>query len=349
MPYIPERAYELVAKAHEHGRLAHALLISGPNPQDLEQLVIKIAWMLRSREADAGMNLFGEPEVVATPERIDELESELVQVLRPLKKSRLITIDAIREVEERLHYGSGPTQWKVVILWDAHRMNVNAQNAFLKTLEEPPPRCLILLVSGQPQLLLPTIHSRCLSLQLLGRMDFHSNGGTAFMQSMEAVATKHFGTAVGAMLMRSLFEHVIEERFKEIIAIEGKISAEETKAYHNTTDGEWLSERDAVHEATAESLRVAEQARFIDLMLCWLADVLRVANGVAPEDFPECHATMRLIAEKEGSARMVRRIDALEDMRQTLLGTNAMAALALDVGFLRVFGANLVPVAHLAR
>ncbi|MBP8178185.1 MAG: DNA polymerase III subunit delta', partial [Spirochaetes bacterium] len=49
---------------------------------------------------------------------------------------------------------------RVVIINDAHAMNVQAQNAFLKTLEEPPPRTLLLLLTTQPEQLLPTIQSR---------------------------------------------------------------------------------------------------------------------------------------------------------------------------------------------
>lgn len=340
MPYTPERAFALVSQAFQHGRLAHALMISGPNSHDMEQLVIQIAWLLRGSGSVAGasMNLFGEPETATMPEQIDDLESELVQVLRPIKVSRVISIDAIREVEKRLQFFAGPNEWKVVIIWDADRMREEAQNAFLKTLEEPPPRCLLILATSKPQILLPTIHSRCLGLVLLGRMDYRGQGGAEFIETMESMAKRHFGTALGAMRMRACFEDVLEQRSKEFSAKQDKIAAEEVKAYRNTTDGEWLGEREEFHDAVVRSMALAEQARFIEIMLAWLADVLRVANGCPADDFPECQATMQLVAEQDGVARLVRRIDALEDMRTVLSTTQAQQGLALDSGFLRVFG-----------
>ena len=59
---------------------------------------------------------------------------------------------------------------RVVIIDDADVMNVNAANALLKILEEPPLRTTILLISHQPSGLLPTIRSRCRTLRL-GTLD----------------------------------------------------------------------------------------------------------------------------------------------------------------------------------
>jgi len=51
--------------------------------------------------------------------------------------------------------------WRVVVVDDAHKMTDEAENAFLKTLEEPPPRTLLVLVTSEPLSLLPTTLSRC--------------------------------------------------------------------------------------------------------------------------------------------------------------------------------------------
>ena len=51
--------------------------------------------------------------------------------------------------------------WKVAIVADAHRLNVAAANALLKTLEEPPPDSLIILLTSRPSSLLSTVRSRC--------------------------------------------------------------------------------------------------------------------------------------------------------------------------------------------
>lgn len=56
--------------------------------------------------------------------------------------------------------------WKVVVLAGADRLTNEAANAFLKMLEEPPPKTLILLLTDAPQALLPTIRSRCQRIDL---------------------------------------------------------------------------------------------------------------------------------------------------------------------------------------
>jgi DNA polymerase-3 subunit delta' len=65
-----------------------------------------------------------------------------------------------------LSHSAAQSAWRVVIVDDANELNVNAANALLKSLEEPPPRTVFLLVTPAPGRLLPTIRSRCRVLPL---------------------------------------------------------------------------------------------------------------------------------------------------------------------------------------
>ena len=76
-----------------------------------------------------------------------------------------IKIDTIRKIEEAFSFRALEGRKKVVIVDDADGMNINAANAFLKTLEEPPPESLILLVSSNPDKLPATIRSRCVNVR----------------------------------------------------------------------------------------------------------------------------------------------------------------------------------------
>ena len=87
-------------------------------------------------------------------------ESELAN----LKKSAFIRVDDVRKVNEFLAKTSFNDGWRVVIIDSADEMNKNAANALLKILEEPPARTILLLISHNPGLLLPTIRSRCAKL-----------------------------------------------------------------------------------------------------------------------------------------------------------------------------------------
>ena len=97
---------------------------------------------------------------------------ELLQVA-PESKSRQITVDAMRDFTERISMTSGHGHLKVGLIAEAECLGDEAQNAFLKTLEEPPPNTLLLLLTTVPRKLLPTIRSRCQRLLLLrNRRDY---------------------------------------------------------------------------------------------------------------------------------------------------------------------------------
>ncbi len=72
-----------------------------------------------------------------------------------------IAVDQIREVERSVALNPFEGRTRVVIIDPAHLLTDEAQNAFLKTLEEPPPHVVIALVATREERLLPTIHSRC--------------------------------------------------------------------------------------------------------------------------------------------------------------------------------------------
>jgi DNA polymerase-3 subunit delta' len=73
----------------------------------------------------------------------------------------MIKVESIRRLEEMLSFKAFEGRMKTVVVDDAETMNASAANAFLKTLEEPAPGSLIVLVSSRPDWLLPTIRSRC--------------------------------------------------------------------------------------------------------------------------------------------------------------------------------------------
>lgn len=80
------------------------------------------------------------------------------------KASRQIRIEQVRDLEGLVNLSTHRNGMRVILVHPAEAMNQNAANALLKTLEEPPPRTLFILVSHQPQVLLPTVRSRCRKL-----------------------------------------------------------------------------------------------------------------------------------------------------------------------------------------
>jgi DNA polymerase-3 subunit delta' len=84
-----------------------------------------------------------------------------VSVIAPEGEGGQITVSAVRSLEEALSFKPFEGRWKVAVIDDADRLNQSAANAFLHTLEEPTPQSVLILVSSRPEVLLPTIRSRC--------------------------------------------------------------------------------------------------------------------------------------------------------------------------------------------
>lgn len=180
-----EAAEALLAAAARSGRLPHAWLISGPEGVGKATLAYRFARWLLAGEAERPPtpSLFGDkPAAVAQTLALDPhhpvyrsvaqgahpdllaLEREVDDKTGKLKTA--ISVEQARGLREFLHKTAAAGGWRIVIVDTAEDMNVNAANAILKLLEEPPPRTVLLLIAHAPRALLPTIRSRCRSLAL---------------------------------------------------------------------------------------------------------------------------------------------------------------------------------------
>ncbi len=330
-----EKSFELIKSAYERKRLAHAFLISGALGCGKEELASRIISLVNGAGNDGGMDLFGEA-VVEKVLPLDGQEGGWVRIIRPRSKSRRISVSEIRDLEHTLHLAAPRGETKVGVIVDADRMNEQAENAFLKTLEEPPDRTLLMLLSTRPQRLLATILSRCVQVKLSGGRSLGADGGDGLVAALNAVAARGFGNPVSALTMKSVFTDFLAEKKDEAEAAAKAATKEEIAAYKDGTDGAWLKDREEFHKAAAEADYLEARNRYLDVILAWLADLIRIKTGSGGLDFPESAAQLTRIAEGESIFQIGKRLEALEKLRQTL-ETNASEALALEVGFLRAF------------
>ena len=336
MAYTAERAFELIASARERGRLAHAFLISGAHGAGKENLAARIIQLV-SGVGGGGVDLFGEPVAVAATPLLDELESGWVRVIRPRMKSRRIGVDEIRNLEHTLHLAAPGGACKVGVITEADRMNDQAANAFLKTLEEPPNNTLLLLLTANPQRLLPTILSRCVRLPLLGGRPLLADGGGDLVTALNRAATRGFGTPLAAMHLKATFAAFLARCREAVDAAAKAAEKEENAAYRDATDGTWLKGREDFHKAAAEAEYLDARNRLFDVLMAWMADLLRLKVQAGGLDFPDSAPALRGIVEHESETRLLMRIQALDSLRRTL-ETNAFEPLAIEVGFLKAFG-----------
>ncbi len=335
MSQTAEKAFELIKSAHGRKRLAHAFLVSGALGCGKAELASRLISMVNGPADGGGMDLFGDPVEVKVPP-LDDQESGWVRVIRPRSKSRRISVAEIRDLEHTLQLAAPAGETKVGVIVDADRMNEQAENAFLKTLEEPPDRTLLLLLTTRPQRLLPTILSRCVQVKLSGGRALGADGGDELVAQLNKVAARGFGDPVTALHLKSVFTDFLDGKKAEAEATAKAAHKEEIAAYRDGTDGTWLKEREDFHKAGAEADYLEARNRYLDVILAWLADVIRVKTGSGGLDFPDSAAHLQSIAEGESIFQITKRLDALEKLRQTL-ETNASEPLALEVGFLRAF------------
>jgi len=182
-----EAAENILLDAWNSGRLPHAWLFTGPKGIGKATLAYRFARFVLAQsvdfDADAGQDaLFADPEPVASGLAISENHPTYLQMsqaahpgLRVIERSvddktkRMrgeIVVGDVRQAIKVFNVTAEGASWRVTIVDCADDMNVNAANALLKTLEEPPARGLLILVAHNPGRLLPTIRSRCRTLAL---------------------------------------------------------------------------------------------------------------------------------------------------------------------------------------
>jgi DNA polymerase-3 subunit delta' len=165
-----DAAEAALAEAFAGGRMHHAWLLAGPRGVGKATLAYRFA-----RVALAARRTGPRPFDVAPDDpvarRIAQLSHGDLFVLRRGLNERgkprsEITVDDARGLAAFLALKPAEGGWRVAIVDAADELNRNAANAILKTLEEPPPRTVLLLVAHAPGALLPTIRSRCRRLDL---------------------------------------------------------------------------------------------------------------------------------------------------------------------------------------
>jgi DNA polymerase-3 subunit delta' len=156
VPQWLDEAARKLKHAHASGRFPHALLLHespGAGGRWLATWTMRLLQCVGKEPAPCG-------QCVGCA-RVDAGQHPDCLAVEPVEESKQIRIEQVRELARELTLTSHGGGWKIGLLIPADAMNVNAANALLKTLEEPAPRTLLILVATQPSRLPSTIASRC--------------------------------------------------------------------------------------------------------------------------------------------------------------------------------------------
>ena len=321
MSFPLEQAQRLLMHARRSGRLPHALLFTGTARAGTHRLALSLAAELNGVQADT----------------LENLRHPMCRVLRPGSKSRKILIEDIRNIEPFLALRAEEGSTKLVIILKADRMMEEAANAFLKTLEEPPPQTLIILITEQPSRLLTTILSRCV------RVPLHEGGNTlhlseaqqAFLPAVTA-ALPLVGSDVAALALRADFQTLLAERKEQITKrLTAAIKAEAKAIAEGTDIRDWEARQKDATAALIETEYLAEREQMLELLSLCLGQAVLLASH-APDVHPLAPEIAQL-ARQHSIADLLRRMRALESLR-TDLNFNVNEALTLDSHLLNIIG-----------
>jgi DNA polymerase-3 subunit delta' len=286
----------VIERAIDRQRLAHSLLLHGENLSTLASVAHAIA--------DRLLNDARQPTQYFPPKQHPDFLA-----LRPAGKSRQIGVEPMREVIGRIQVSPQISRRKVLVVYEADRMNIPTANVFLKTLEEPTASTSILLLTTRPYSLLPTIRSRCLHFR------FTDAGHEALADADESIRTLWKGTLadydawLGHLAAGQADKRAVADQVMAVYGLISRFNAVLAAA----TELIWKQQK----EKLPDDLDDDEQA----------AIETGIANGVRTKLFAELERTTRSHAQ-------LRLLEGDETTRRAVVAS--IAQLEHDTGLLRL-------------
>jgi DNA polymerase III subunit delta' len=315
MPFSKEAALERLNDARRAGRLAHAYLLTGPVGSGKSWLAQRLAALL----------------LECAPERV--LAHPDLRVVQPESKSRRIVIDQIRELEHTIQRKPLLASSKVAIIHDAERMQPQAANAFLKTLEEPPPGSLIVLLSTVPEAILETVLSRCVETALRpeAKQESTSEEQTILSALKECLITEEKPGAAAAFRLARAVQDILMEIRERIASEHEDLLRKETARYKQASDNSsWFEERAGQVKALVEAGALRERERVLQAVFDAIGGALR-----GQHDLPVQQPVIAALSQKFSARELLRCLDSLELLRRRL-ALGVQESLAFESGFLEM-------------
>ena len=259
-----QKQLEILRQALLNGRLHHAYQFIGPDGIGKRTLALALAEAIHCTELESDFcGDCGACRAIQAGNHAD------VRVLEPLTNKKDISIQQVRELEKALSLRSFSGRQKVAIIDPATLMNWPAQNALLKTLEEPPQGCVLILIASNAGGMLPTVRSRAFALSFA---PLPRQLVVGFLMSRKG-KTKEQAEFLAALTMGSL--GAVSKVDKEKL-IEKRLDWMTTLV--SLTAGNY---RAALNAAEALAVNREETLRFLEWAGLWYRDLLtfRVAHA----------------------------------------------------------------------
>ncbi|MBK6315309.1 MAG: DNA polymerase III subunit delta' [Blastocatellia bacterium] len=320
------RVAKALTRANARDRLPHALLFAGPDGVGKRTFAMELAKAVTCHSPVDG-DACGTCDSCV---RATSGEHPDIRVFVP--EGTLHKIAQMRELAREAQYRPFDDHRRVMIVDDAHKMRDEAANAILKTLEEPPPTTLIVLVTDQPYSLLGTIRSRCQTLRF-APVDAESiEGFLGERFKRPADETKVLSRVAAGRIGRALSTDlsVYRDRRKEMLGLI-ELLASRGDRLRLMKAAQFLAD-------VGRKDRSELDAR-LDLFVDLCRDVYGVALGEPSDGVANADVTLRLeaLAASTPPERIATWIDAVERLRERLR-QNANRQVALEAMLLGLGG-----------
>ena len=283
-----------VCRAEASGKLAHAYLIQSDNMKIREEFSLLLAQIAACPESAGGVPCF---QCSVCRHIADGSYSELI-TLMPTSKSRQILIGVDEDTPDTMRwfraqfYSSSVAagKRKVGIISDADCLNMNAQNAFLKTLEEPPGNSIFILNTANPGTLLPTIISRCHTVLLLENRCVYDieNLPDALMAlyRLQSCSSNHLEVGADAAdLLIKISKQLNTQAEKTVLPKWEKQLTDAANPDLKWTAAQRKRVKDRFEAAVSAEYRRLRKI-FISLIHTWFAQTYAIACGADPASLP---------------------------------------------------------------
>ena len=326
---------QLLQRSLARGRLGHAYLFTGDSLGELETLARTLAKTLNCLSPVKTNGVATDCcDVCGNCRKIDGDIHADAHWARPESKSRIITIDQTRDLMQQIQLKPTEAGYKIAVIAGADRLNVQAANAFLKTLEEPPAKSVLILLSTEPSRILETILSRCLRLNFTAESARQLSPDQAYwlQQFSSAAATEQKSLFGRYRLLDSLLQRLgaIREQVDEAV------SARSPLEKYSDAEKDLREKGEDELKAAVEAEYRRQRAEVLLLLQWWLRDVWlhTLAAGESLLHLPQI-AGADEVAKRISTRQAQENLSVLEQT-QRLLYTNVQEALALEVGLLKL-------------
>ncbi len=236
--------------------------------------------------------------------------------IEPEKKSRVVGIDRIRDLLQVIYQTSYSGGWKAVVLAGADRAGEEASNAFLKTLEEPPPRCIYFLLSDSPQAIMPTILSRCQRIVLSTEAERLPE---PWQSELLGILSAPSENSLSGRMGRAKKLDALLANLKKTIEKEETIRfREEQETMRNPDDRKTPKGDEDVLSARTEARFRGLRSMVLRTMLFWYRDLLVTGCGAdaASLRHPEQAGLIADLARRIPYAEALANVRVIEDMQR---------------------------------